>query len=76
MGVTASRKVGPAVIRNRIKRLIREAFRQHHHQLPPGLDLVVVAKWEAREATAEEIRRELVGMTRALGSRIGGPRPC
>ncbi|EFI34297.1 ribonuclease P protein component [Desulfonatronospira thiodismutans ASO3-1] len=44
LGITASRKIGPAVLRNRIKRLVREAFRLNQHLVPPGLDYVVVSK--------------------------------
>ncbi len=46
IGITVSRKVGKAVVRNRIKRLVREAFRRHHDALPTGLDLVAVARNE------------------------------
>lgn len=46
IGITVSRKVGKAVVRNRIKRLVREAFRRHHGAFPPGLDLVAVARNE------------------------------
>lgn len=65
LGVTVSRKVGPAVVRNRVKRLVREAFRLHRHELPAGLDLVVVARHGASEATLGEILRELL---KAVGS--------
>lgn len=41
LGVMVSRRVGPAVVRNRWKRWIREAFRRQLGQLPAGLDLVV-----------------------------------
>jgi ribonuclease P protein component len=50
LGLSVSRKVGGAVARNRVKRLVREAFRTSAAALPPGLDLVVVARphepWE------------------------------
>jgi len=43
LGLSVSRKLGKAVVRNRWKRLIREAFRLSRPQLPAGLDLLVVA---------------------------------
>lgn len=42
MGLSVSRRVGNAVKRNRVKRLLREAFRLQQHELPQGYDLVVV----------------------------------
>jgi len=44
LGLVASRKVGGAVIRNRWKRCLREAFRRAQNELPPGLDLVVLPR--------------------------------
>ena len=41
LGLSVGRKVGNAVVRNRVKRLLREAFRLHQRDLPAGLDLVV-----------------------------------
>ena len=44
LGVTVTRKVGSAVERNRVKRVVREAFRLDPGLLPDGVDLVVIAK--------------------------------
>jgi ribonuclease P protein component len=44
LGVSVSRKVGGAVVRNRWKRMLREAFRLSFEKLPTGVDLVIVAK--------------------------------
>jgi ribonuclease P protein component len=47
LGLSVSRKVGGAVLRNRWRRLLREAFRLTRRELPPGLDLVVIPRREA-----------------------------
>lgn len=44
LGLSVGRKVGGAVRRNRVKRLIREAFRLTQHQLPPGIDLIAIPR--------------------------------
>ena len=70
LGVTVTRKVGKAVKRNRIKRLVREAFRREHHALPAGLDMVWVAKRDAVDSTFEAVVHDM----RALAGRLRTPR--
>jgi ribonuclease P protein component len=44
LGISASRRIGGAVLRNRWKRLLREAFRLTRSRLPTGIDLIVIPR--------------------------------
>jgi ribonuclease P protein component len=59
LGITVSKKIGGSVQRNRVKRLVREAFRRHKALFPPGIDLVFVAKKGAHEAQFDQVVREI-----------------
>jgi ribonuclease P protein component len=72
LGLSVSRKrVGKATARNRVKRLIREAFRLSKAELPSGVDLVVVPRGPG--LTFEVARRSLPDLARALARRLGQP---
>ncbi len=58
LGLVAGRKVGKAVQRNRIKRLLREFFRRHKGVLPPG-DIIIMAKKGAPDLTYAQVQAEL-----------------
>ena len=64
LGVTVSSRVGDAVVRNRVKRLVREIFRERRLDMPAALDLVVIAKPQAARITHAQAATEL---ERALG---------
>jgi len=67
VGLTVSRKVGNAVIRNRVKRWLREAIRHQGDELPTGFDVVIVAHPQAADATFASVDAELSQGLRRMG---------
>ncbi len=61
LGVTAGKKIGNAVCRNRAKRLIRQAYRETEALLPCGLDLVIVARSSILQIKSPELTALLAG---------------
>lgn len=75
LGITVTKKVGTAVERNRVKRVVREVFRCNRPWFPPSSDVVVIAKDGAPALTLVEATEELrQGMAR-LNARPGDLRP-
>jgi ribonuclease P protein component len=70
-GITVTRKIGNAVIRNRIKRIVREGCRHLSDQFAPGTDVVVLARAGSERAPAAAFLAELSDLAR----RLGAPRP-
>ena len=72
LGITASMKVGSAVQRNRVKRLLREFFRLNKLRLPPSSDILLIAKPGADKLDYAGLRNELdVLLTQAPRARNG-----
>jgi ribonuclease P protein component len=64
----AVRTAGGGVERNRLRRIIRESFRLHQHELP-SVDLVVSARARAKDATAGELRNSLSELWQSVASK-------
>jgi ribonuclease P protein component len=66
LGVTVGKRIGSAVRRNRIKRVVREVFRRNKALFPAGCDVVFVARPGAEHLDYGAVLAEIAGAQRAL----------
>ena len=67
IGYTVSKKLGHAVVRNRVRRRLREIYRLHETEFLPGRDLVVVARSRAVGAPYAKLERAFLSLSEKLG---------
>ena len=73
LGLSVSRKIGKAVLRNRFRRLYREAFRLGRVDMPVGLDLILIPR-SSQEPRLEDVRKSLTELVSILARRVGKER--
>lgn len=70
LGLSVSKKVGNAVVRNRVRRRLREIFYAHMEQMTEDFDLVVSARPVSSEASFQDLDREFSKALRKLEGRV------
>ena len=67
VGITVSKKLGKAVVRNRVRRRIREAYRLNEELFLPGWDIVIVARSRAVEVSFQKLTQSLLSLSEQAG---------
>ena len=81
LGLTTGTKLGHAVVRNRVRRRLREIYRLQEHRLSPGYDIVVGARGRAVYSRYAELERDFLRLAKKLqllspqGSGAEGEKP-
>lgn len=72
-GLITGRKLGIAVKRNRVRRLLREVIRAHRAEIAPGWQFVIIGRWRAAEASLQDLERDWLKLAKRLGVLLPPP---
>ena len=60
LGITVSKKIGNSVVRSRVKRIIKEAYRLNQRQFQEGYDFVIIARKPSKDKKSTDMERSLL----------------
>ncbi len=66
-GLVTGKKLGGAVVRNRLRRQMREIIREHRSRIQPGYWLVTIARWRAPQADFDELKQDWKRLAKRAG---------
>lgn len=66
-GLVTSKRLGNAVVRNRVRRQLREIIRAHRAQIAPGWQFVTIARWRAADADYAELEQDWLRLAKRQG---------
>ncbi len=66
-GLVTGSKIGGAVVRNRVRRRLREVIRETQDRIKDGVHVVIIARWRAPEASLQELRSEFLRSAQKAG---------
>ena len=66
-GLITSKKLGPAVVRNRVRRRLREIIRAHRDRIIPGLQMVIIGRWSAPNVTLQQLEKDWLKLANRAG---------
>jgi len=73
LGLSVSKKIGKAVVRNQVKRYIRQVFLELREQIAPGKDYVVIARIPTSEMNYAEVKKSLIHVLKKAGVLVNQP---
>ncbi|MDI6715629.1 MAG: ribonuclease P protein component [Actinomycetota bacterium] len=67
LGISVSRRIGSAVVRNKVKRLLKEAFRRNEDKIKGGYDIILIAREAVNEKSFQDIEKTLIDVLAKAG---------
>lgn len=67
LAVSVSKKIGNSVVRHRVKRIIKEAYRLHQNEFLSGYDMVIIARAGSKNKKSTDMEKSLLSLAKRIG---------